>query len=343
MILGIESSCDESALALFSAEEGLVGEWVHSQVSKHVVYGGVVPDVAVREHLIHFFPLFEEAEKEYRLRECVTCIAVTFGPGLAGCLAVGLSLAKTLGLLWDVPVLGVNHLRGHAFSPFLSTFDGNRDVFSGVFPHLGLLVSGGNTVLFHMTDDRSIEVVAETMDDAAGEALDKGAKLLGIAYPGGAELEKRAIGGNASAFTFPHAFPERREMRFSFSGLKTSILYTLNKMSDEGIRSGYTDLCSSYQAAAMEQLVAKTRHALEMESFASLGLSGGVANNKLLRSMLGELAGEREIPFLAADSRHTGDNAAMIAFAAHVDEMGAGKLESELLTFQPSLRVDQVV
>ena len=343
MILGIESSCDESALALFSPEVGLVGEWVHSQVSKHIPHGGVVPDLAVREHLNHLFSLLDEANQPDRLRDRVSRIAVTCGPGLAGCLAIGVSLAKTLGLLWDVPVVGVNHLRGHAFSPFIKGFGGNHDPFAGAFPHLGLLVSGGNTVLFQLNENHSLEIIAETMDDAAGEALDKGAKLLGLAYPGGAELEKRAIGGNARAFAFPRAFPERSEMRFSFSGLKTGLLYALEKMNDEEIRACYADLCASYQVAAMDQLVAKTRHALQQGDFASLGLSGGVANNSLLRSMLLDLAREEGIPLLAAETCHTGDNAAMIAFAAQVDRAKAEELKSESFTFHPSLRLDQTI
>ncbi len=340
MILGLESSCDESALALFSAEDGPAGEWVRSQIDRHVEYGGVVPDLAVREHLEHFFPLLDEAEKDGPLRERVTRIAVTCGPGLAGCLAIGLAAAKTLGLLWKVPVAGVNHLRGHAFSPFLPLFDGRRDVFAERLPHLGLLVSGGNTCLFRLDRNLALEVIAETVDDAAGEALDKGGKLLGIPYPGGPELEKRAADGDARAYDFPRPFPERAERRFSFSGLKTSLRYRLDKMTDEEVRSRYADLCASYQAAALDQLVTKSGHALEDADFASFGLSGGVANNKVLRSRLAALAADHGIPFLAAEPRHTGDNAAMIAFAAHVDPAGLARSEPADLTFHPSLRLD---
>lgn len=342
MILGLESSCDESALALFSPEEGLAGEWVRSQIARHVEYGGVVPDVAVREHLEHFFPLLDEAEKEGPLRERVTRIAVTCGPGLAGCLAIGLAAAKTLGLLWKVPVFGVNHLRGHAFSPFLPLIDGRRDVFAERLPHLGLLVSGGNTCLFRLDENLALEVLAETVDDAAGEALDKGGKLLGIPYPGGPELEERAAGGDARAFDFPRAFPERAERRFSFSGLKTSLRYRLEKMTDEEVRARYADLCASYQAAAVDQLVTKSRHLLEEGDYASIGLSGGVANNKVLRASLASLAAESGLPLLAAEPRHTGDNAAMIAFAAHVDPSGLALAELADLTFHPSLRLDAI-
>ena len=338
MILGIESSCDESALALFSPDQGIVGEWVNSQIAKHVEYGGVVPDIAVREHLSNFSVLLDEAKKGERLRNNVARIAVTCGPGLAGCLAIGISLAKTLGLLWDVPVIGVNHLRGHAFSPFLPLFQEKEDVFSAHLPHLGLLVSGGNTILFVIDEDRSIEILAETVDDAAGEALDKGGKLLGIPYPGGPILEQHAIGGDPRAFDFPRSFSARSEMRFSFSGLKTSLLYTLEKLTDDQIKARYADLCASYQSAAIDQLVTKTKHALESSEFSSLGLSGGVANNKTLRCRLAELASGQDIRFLAPNPCHTGDNAAMIAFAAHIDRECVAE-DAAALTFQPSLRL----
>ena len=338
MILGIESSCDESALALFSPAQGIVGEWVNSQIATHIEYGGVVPDIAVREHLANFFVLLDESEKNESLRNCVSRIAVTRGPGLAGCLAIGLSLAKTLGLLWDVPVIGVNHLRGHAFSPFLPLYTKEEDVFALHLPHLGLLVSGGNTILFCINEDQTIKILAETVDDAAGEALDKGGKLLGIPYPGGPILERCASDGDPRAFDFPRSFPARSEMRFSFSGLKTSLLYTLEKLTDEEVRVVYADLCASYQSAAIDQLVTKTKHALESRKFSSLGLSGGVANNKTLHCRFAELASDQGIRFLAANSRHTGDNAAMIAFAAHIDREGVTE-NSEKLTFNPSLRL----
>jgi len=338
VILGIESSCDESALALFSPDQGIVGEWVNSQIPTHIEYGGVVPDIAVREHLSNFFVLLDEAEKEGRLRNSVSRIAVTCGPGLAGCLAVGLSLAKTLGLLWDVPVIGVNHLRGHALSPFLPLFPKQEDIFAAYLPHLGLLVSGGNTILFRIDEGQSIEILAETVDDAAGEALDKGGKLLGIPYPGGPILEQHAIGGEPRAFDFPRSFSDRSEMRFSFSGLKTSLLYTLEKLTDDQIKACYADLCASYQSAAIDQLVTKTKHALESSEFSSLGLSGGVANNKTLRRLLAELASEQSIRFIPANPCHTGDNAAMIAFAAHIDRECVTE-DSAALTFQPSLRL----
>jgi len=340
MILGIESSCDESALALLSDEGAILGEWVQSQILKHAEYGGVVPDLAVGQHLQNFTPLLEIAKGEFDLRGCVNQIAVTCGPGLVGCLAMGISVAKSLGLLWGVPVYGVNHLRGHAYSPFLN-FDPARKL-DGLLPHLGLLVSGGNTLLFEITTSQKIEVLAKTMDDAAGECLDKGGKLLGIPYPGGAELEQEGKGGDENAFPFPRAFPEKDEMRFSFSGLKTSLLYTLKKMEESDVRKYYKDLCASYQAAVVDQLTRKTEHAIALNDYRSVGLSGGVANNQSLRDGIAEICKAKGIEFLPAAKKHTGDNAAMIAFASLVDSKGVWNNAEQKLTFNPSLKLDDV-
>jgi N6-L-threonylcarbamoyladenine synthase len=341
MILGIESSCDESALSLYDRERGVIGEWVHSQIQKHADYGGVVPDLAVNEHLTHFFPLLDRVRSKCELPGDLSRIAVTCGPGLVGCLGIGLSVAKTLGLLWGIPVEGVNHLRGHAFSPFMSLGLESESDWQTILPHLGLIVSGGNTLLFKMDEDRRIEIIARTVDDAAGEALDKGAKLLGIAYPGGAELERRAKGGDDKAFPFPRAFPEKNERKFSFSGLKTSLLYTLRKMKEEEIENRYADLCASYQAATVDQLLVKSRQSLQEGGFRSIGLSGGVANNQVLRSALEKLSSEEGVRFLAAEMRHTGDNASMIAFAAEVDRNHLWSNENQQLSFNPSLQLDE--
>jgi N6-L-threonylcarbamoyladenine synthase len=342
MILGIESSCDESALSLYDPEQGVIGEWVHSQTQKHAEYGGVVPDLAVNEHLTNFPPLLDRVRSKCELPGDLSRIAVTCGPGLVGCLGIGLSVAKTLGLLWGIPVEGVNHLRGHAFSPFMNLGLKPECDWQTILPHLGLIVSGGNTLLFKMDERRRIEIIARTVDDAVGEALDKGGKLLGIAYPGGAELERRAKGGGDRAFPFPRAFPGRNERKFSFSGLKTSLLYTLRKMTEEEIENRYADLCASYQAAAVDQLLVKTRQTLQDDRFRSIGLSGGVANNKVLRLALEELSSEESVSFLAAEMRHTGDNASMIAFAAEVDRKHLWSNENQRLSFDPSLQLDDM-
>ncbi len=366
MILALESSCDETAVAVFDPAAGLKGEWVHSQIALHEAYGGVVPDLASREHLAHFSPLLQRALATLAPGE-VSRIAVTQGPGLAACLAMGLAAAKGLGVAWGVPVVGVNHLRAHAFSPFISLHAANPAAFDAEFarllPHLGLLVSGGNTALFAIDEARKITLLASTMDDAAGEALDKGAKLLGLGYPGGPQVEKLAAGGRADAFAFPKAVAQRSTLEFSFSGLKTSLRYQLEKMPAAEIELRKADLCASYQAAVFDALVRKSRLALEGGhvgrgrltppsneagsaippysegiSYRSFGLSGGVANNRALQGLLETVAKQRNLPFLQAQPQHTGDNAGMIAFAAWAERESGGLNESGLgLEIAPSL------
>lgn len=333
MILALESSCDETAVALFDPAYGLRGEWVHSQIALHERHGGVVPDLATREHLRNFGPLLARAREEVGF-DGVTEIAVTRGPGLAACLAIGLAAAKAMGLALGVPVRGVNHLRGHVWSPFIALHAENPADFvtrrQSLLPHLGLVVSGGNTILFRVEQDLVLRVLASTRDDAAGEALDKGAKLLGLGYPGGPLVERLAVGGNAAAFDFPRGIGRRDELDFSFSGLKTSLRYLLEKMSPEEVLARRTDLCASYQQAVVDALARKTRAALEQGrgEVRSLGLSGGVANNRLLRCELEREAKRARVPFLAAEPRHTGDNAGMIAFAAWAQpEVGDGPLK----------------
>lgn len=345
MILGIESSCDESALALFDPGVGMRGEWLHSQIELHGTYGGVVPDLASREHLRHFVPLLRAAIGAID-PAALTAIAVTRGPGLASCLAMGVSTAKALGLAWGVPVVGGNHLRGHAWSPFIPVHAarpaGFEVALAELMPHLGLLVSGGNTVLFSLENGGRISIMASTLDDAAGEALDKGAKLLGLGYPGGPLIEAAARDGRRDAYDFPRGNNSRNTVEFSFSGLKTSLRYTLEKMDDEAVRASLPDLCASYQEAVVDALARKTARVLAGGTFRSLGVSGGVANNKRLRAALENVAHRAGVRFLAAEPRHSGDNAAMIAFAAWMDgiaDAGDGGLG---LTFDPSLELADV-
>lgn len=373
MMLALESSCDETAVAVFDPARGFLGEWVHSQIALHEAYGGVVPDLASREHLSHFGPLLQRALGAVPADK-ITRIAVTNGPGLAACLAMGLAVAKSLGLAWRVPVVGVNHLRGHAFSPFIALHaaaPADFEIrFAGLLPHLGLLVSGGNTALFSIDGSRRIKLLASTMDDAAGEALDKGAKLLGLGYPGGPQVEKLAAAGNPAAFEFPKAVARRSTLEFSFSGLKTSLRYQLEKMPPAEIERRKADLCASYQAAVFNALVRKSRLALERGflegrspdrprsagrptlheagsakppgnepiAYRSFGLSGGVANNRTLQVLLEQVAAAHNIPFCRAQSQHTGDNAGMIAFAAWAEREAGGVNEAGLgLEIAPSL------
>jgi N6-L-threonylcarbamoyladenine synthase len=339
VILAFESSCDETALAIFDPAAGIACEWVTSQVELHSGHGGVVPDLATREHLRNFGPLLGRA------RACaqwaaITRVAVTRGPGLAACLAVGTAAAKAVARALRVPVFGVNHLRAHAWSPFIPVHaqapGGFAGSLAGLLPHLGLIVSGGNTVLFSLSADRAIRRISATRDDAAGEALDKGAKLLGLGYPGGPAIESLARGGRPGAFAFPRGIGRRGDLDFSFSGLKTSLRYRVQAMPEEEVRASLGDLCAGYQGAVIGALADKTAAALELDRYASVGLSGGVANNGALRAAIGELALGAGARFLAADPAHTGDNAGMVGFAAWADAGDAARFSGSALSIEPA-------
>lgn len=323
MILALETSCDETAAAVFDPAVGFTGEWIHSQMVLHERYGGVVPDLATREHLRTVAPLLLQARTVTEEFRRVSKIAVTHGPGLAGCLAIGTAAAKSLALALGVPLVGVNHLRGHAFSPFIALHAQAPSEFAERFekllPHLGLIVSGGNTILFRMEKDRTLTIISTTRDDAAGEALDKGAKLLGLGYPGGPLVEKQALTGRADAFAFPRGIGPKSDLDFSFSGLKTSLRYQLEKMTEAEIAAQMPDLCASYQQAVIDALARKAGLALDHGGYASIGLSGGVANNRTLRATIERVAKKQGVPLFLAQPQHTGDNASMIAFAAWID------------------------
>jgi len=348
MILALESSCDETAVAVFDPARGLVTELVHSQMVLHQKYGGVVPDLATREHLRNFPVLLRRLGEEGGLSD-VAAVAVTYGPGLAGCLAIGVAAAKALALEWRVPLVGVSHLRGHAWSPFIAEHEAQPGAFAArrdaLLPHLGLIVSGGNTLLFSIDRRRVLSVLSTTRDDAAGEALDKGAKLLGLGYPGGPLVEQRALAGRPAAHRFPRGIQPNDDLSFSFSGLKTSLRYLVEKMAPEEVVARRDDLCASYQEAVIDALTKKSAAALRRGlpggggsvPYASLGVSGGVANNRRLRAALAAVAAGQGVPFLAARPAHTGDNAGMIAFAAWCDPEGCNARDRLDLTIEPDL------
>jgi len=337
MILAIESSCDESALALFDPARGIVRELVSTQAAEHEKYGGVVPELASRMHLSALPLLLAEFRADL---PAVTRIAVTRGPGLLPCLSMGVTLARALALATGRPLVGVNHLRAHVHSVFLPGHAADPAGFltarSALLPHLGIVISGGNTLLVRLDEDLSIRVIARTVDDAAGEAFDKGAKLLGLPYPGGALIERHAARGDVAKFAFPRGIPEKADLRLSFSGLKTALRYQLEKMDDAQVRAALADLCAGYQHAIIEQLVAKVGAALDRGAYRSVGLSGGVANNRTLRTRLANAATQRGLPMFLAEPKHCGDNAAMIAFAAWSEPDRPADVAPA-----PSLTVDQ--
>jgi N6-L-threonylcarbamoyladenine synthase len=335
MILGVESSCDDTSLAVFDAAAGrFLYEKSSSQGALHALYGGVVPQLAAREHLRNFPILLEDLKRRIPLA-WVTKIAVTCGPGLPGSLAAGIACAESLGLILRREVVGVHHLRGHVLSPFIGKNLRKNGFKMENFPHLSLLVSGGNTLLAAVDADFSVRIIAQTVDDASGEAIDKGAKLLGLKYPGGPEMERCAATGNARYFKFPQAFIRADEMVFSFSGLKTSLRYLLEKLSPDEFYEHFNDICASYQFAVIDILVKKMRQALDQGNFRSIGLSGGVANNRLLRERVGNLGEEKKMICHLPPPQYTGDNASMIAFAAAVD----GPHATNIIDFQPNWRL----
>lgn len=349
MLLSIESSCDESALALFNPAKGILWEAIHSQIPTHAKHGGVVPELAVREHLRKLPELLARMQEETGVtfgseaaEDSISRLAVTVGPGLVGSLAMGMALARALELQYNLPLVGVNHLRAHAFSVFIESHRESPTDFASNFqnllPHLGLLVSGGNTLLYEIGLSHgapSVTLLARTVDDAAGEALDKAAKMLGLPYPGGPLIEKIACEGDPAAYQFPIPFRESHGLGFSFSGLKTSLRYKLLAMSAAEVEKEKSNLAASFQSAVVGALALMVRRALKQKNYRSLGVGGGVAQNALLRESLAGLGKDFGIPLLAAKPWHCGDNAGMVAFAAWADAAGVRVVDG----FEPALGI----
>jgi N6-L-threonylcarbamoyladenine synthase len=309
LILGIETSCDETGVALYDTGSGLLADALHSQVELHAVYGGVVPELASRDHVRRLLPLTRSVlEKARRTLADVDLIAFTQGPGLGGALLVGASVATGLGLALDKPVVGIHHLEGHLLSPLLA--EPRPD-----FPFAALLVSGGHTQLMKVEAIGRYTLLGETQDDAAGEAFDKTASLLGLPYPGGPALARLAQGGEAQRFPFPRPMIASGDLDFSFSGLKTAVLTRVRALGtlDDATRA---DLAASFQAAIVDVLVAKCVQALEREALDRLVVAGGVGANSRLRERLVAAAKERGAQVFFPPLHLCTDNGAMIAFAA---------------------------
>jgi N6-L-threonylcarbamoyladenine synthase len=309
LILGIETSCDETGVALYDTRDGLLGDALHSQVELHALYGGVVPELASRDHVRRLLPLISNVlNGSGRGIDDVDLVAFTQGPGLGGALLVGASVAAGLGIALGKPVVGVHHLEGHLLSPLLA--DPRPD-----FPFIALLVSGGHTQLMRVDGVGRYALLGETQDDAAGEAFDKTATLLGLGYPGGPALAKLAESGNAARFEFPRPMIASGDLDFSFSGLKTSVLTRVRALGtlDDATRA---DLAASFQAAIIDVLVAKCSQALEREGMQRLVVAGGVGANASLREKLTARAARLAAKVYFPPLRLCTDNGAMIAFAA---------------------------
>jgi N6-L-threonylcarbamoyladenine synthase len=312
--LAIETSCDETAAAVFTDEPAILSNVIASQTDLHARFGGVVPEVAARAHLQRLLPIIDEALTKANVRlEQIGCVAVHNTPGLVGALLVGVSAAKMLAVALGVPLLGVNHIEGHVYACRLAA---GRDIF----PCVGLVVSGGHTLLYQCRSPLHFERLGATLDDAAGEAFDKVASLLGLGFPGGQAVEREAAAGDAAAVKLPRAFLHEERLDFSFSGLKTAVLYALAgpgnpRPAPPPAGQRRADLAASFQQAVVDVLVAKSRQALRRTGLKQLAVGGGVAANQTLRRALERMAREEGADLFIPPLALCTDNAAMAALA----------------------------
>ena len=322
-ILGIESSCDETAVAILDKEQGVLAESVASQIETHARFGGVVPEVASREHL-KVLPLL--VEQALGKAECqwsdIDGIAVTSGPGLMGALLVGVTYARSVGLVNGIPVLPVHHMEGHLFAPGLS------DEGLPEFPFISLLVSGGHTLLIRVEGLGKYKVIGQTIDDAVGECFDKTARVLGLPYPGGPEIAKLALGGNAQQYKLPRPLLNKDNLDFSFSGLKTAVMYAA-KGTESFDATAKSNLACSVEDAIADVLVKKALRACKKENISSLVIAGGVAANQTLRSRLLKSAFEKKVNVYIPEQKYCTDNAAMIAYAGLLRFMRGDKCNDD--------------
>ncbi|TBU76368.1 tRNA (adenosine(37)-N6)-threonylcarbamoyltransferase complex transferase subunit TsaD [Pseudomonas daroniae] len=311
LVLGLETSCDETGVALYDSERGLLADALFSQIDLHRAYGGVVPELASRDHVKRMLPLIRQVLEE---AGCVAteidAIAYTAGPGLVGALLVGASCAQALAFAWDVPAIGVHHMEGHLLAPML-------EPTPPAFPFVALLVSGGHTQLVRVDGIGEYQLLGESLDDAAGEAFDKTAKLMGLRYPGGPEIARLAERGTPGRFVFPRPMTDRPGLDFSFSGLKTFTLNTWQQCCASGDDSEQTrcDVALAFQQAVVETLTIKCRRALKQTGLNSLVIAGGVSANQALRLSLEDMLAALKGKVFYARPAFCTDNGAMIAYA----------------------------
>lgn len=311
-ILGIETSCDETGVAIYDEEKGLIANQLHTQIALHADYGGVVPELASRDHIRKLAPLLQAALQEAHLTaKDIDGIAYTSGPGLVGALLVGSTVARSLAYAWNIPAIGVHHMEGHLLAPMLEENPPH-------FPFVALLVSGGHTQLVRVDGVGRYELLGESIDDAAGEAFDKTAKLLGLDYPGGAALARLALKGTPNRFAFPRPMTDRPGLDFSFSGLKTFAANTLHQVvQEEGelTEQSKADIAYAFQEAVVDTLAIKCKRALKQTGLKRLVIAGGVSANKQLRQTLAELMQQFGGDVFYPQPQFCTDNGAMIAYA----------------------------
>lgn len=329
-VLGLETSCDETGVALYDSERGLLADALFSQIDLHRVYGGVVPELASRDHVRRMLPLIRQVLTEANCHaHDINAIAYTAGPGLVGALLVGASCAQALALAWGIPAVGVHHMEGHLLAPML-------EENPPAFPFVALLVSGGHTQLVRVDGIGRYDVLGESLDDAAGEAFDKTAKLLGLPYPGGPEIARLAELGSAGRFVFPRPMTDRPGLEFSFSGLKTFALNTWKQCqtSGEDLDQARADIARAFQQAVVETLAIKCKRALKQTGLNNLVIAGGVSANRALRSALEEMTSSLRGQVFYARPRFCTDNGAMIAYAG-CQRLLAGQHEGPAISVQP--------
>lgn len=321
-ILAIETSCDETAIAVYSNSKGLLAHKVYSQIELHRKHGGVVPELASRDHVRKIFPLISETLLEANLNlKNINGIAYTQGPGLIGALLVGATVAKTLAFSLDIPTIGVHHMEGHLLAPFLDQNLKNELTF----PFLALLVSGGHTLLIKVTDIGQYEILGQSIDDAAGEAFDKTAKIMGLPYPGGPQIEKIALLAKNNKYEFPRPLMKnlkQNNLNFSFSGLKTFALNTFEKINSEihkenilNLEEEKAEIADAFQKAVTDVFIKKCKQASILTGINKLIIAGGVSANKYLRTKFNELESEINLKTYYPKFEFCTDNAAMIAYA----------------------------
>ncbi|WP_320826361.1 tRNA (adenosine(37)-N6)-threonylcarbamoyltransferase complex transferase subunit TsaD [Reinekea sp.] len=334
-VLGIESSCDETGVALYDSDRGLLAHQLYSQVKMHAEFGGVVPELASRDHIRTLVPLIQAtfAEAGLALGD-VQGVAYTAGPGLIGALMVGAATARSLAFGWGVPALGVHHMEGHLLAPML-------EAESPAYPFVALLVSGGHTLLVDVKAPGAYSILGESLDDAAGEAFDKTAKMMGLPYPGGPLLSQIAEQGRSGVFRFPRPMIDRPGMDFSFSGLKTSVRLQIAKHTVDGVVPETTraDIACAFQEAVVETLAVKCRRALQHTGYQRLVIAGGVSANKQLRLGLAKMAQKEGSALFFPRPEFCTDNGAMIAYAGWL-RLCAGQRSDLALNIRPRWPLD---
>ena len=330
-VLGIETSCDETGVAIYDSEVGLLADCLYSQVEIHAKYGGVIPELASRDHIRKTLPLIEEViEKAGIDASDIEGVAYTAGPGLVGALLVGAAIGRTLGMAWDVPTIGVHHMEGHLLAPMLEPEPPE-------FPFVALLVSGGHTQLVKVGGIGRYELLGESLDDAAGEAFDKVGKMLGLPYPGGPHVAKLAQSGDPARFNFPRPMINRPGLDFSFSGLKTYVRNTITSLRDESgelAEQDAADIARAFEEAVVNTLSIKCRRALEETGYKKLIIAGGVSANLRLREVLEEAMAKVDGRLFYAQLKYCTDNGAMIAYAG-CQRLLAGERDDLEIRAQP--------